>query len=77
MQYAGLGRLVRVEGADQLATIVEVMTGPANDVWVLRGELGELLLPVIDEVVSDVPDDGPIPVRVPAGLRWEGGADAH
>lgn len=72
-----LGRLVRVEGDDQLATIVEVLTGPANDVWVLRGELGELLLPVIDEVVSDVPDDGPIPVRVPAGLRWEGGADAH
>ena len=73
-------RLVGREVVDERGTrgaIAEVLSGPANDVWVLRGELGELLLPVIDEVVSDVPDDGPIPVRVPAGLRWEGGADAH
>ena len=47
------------------------MRGPANDVWVVRGARGEILLPVIDDVVSAVPESGPIPVRVPAGLEWE------
>ena len=51
--------------------IEEVLSGPANDVWVVRGELGELLLPVVDQVVSSVPDDGPIEVCAPAGLTWE------
>lgn len=66
-----LGREVRDEKSGEPARIAEVMTGPANDVWVLRGARGELLLPVVDEVVPDVPEDGPIPVRVPAGLEWE------
>ena len=66
-----VGRVVRdVTTADE-GTIDEVMTGPANDVWVIRGDRGELLLPVIDEVVCDVPESGPIDVRVPAGLEWE------
>ncbi|WP_455136215.1 ribosome maturation factor RimM [Thermophilibacter sp.] len=51
--------------------ISEVLRGPANDVWVVRGPRGELLLPVVDHVVSVVPDEGPIAVRVPAGLAWE------
>ena len=51
--------------------IEEILSGPANDVWVVRGERGELLLPVIEQVVSDVPDEGAIEVRVPAGLGWE------
>ena len=53
------------------ATIAEVMRGPANDVWVLRGERGELLLPVIPATVPSVPDEGPIEVSVPAGITWE------
>ena len=52
-------------------TIEEVLRGPANDVWVVRGERGEILLPVIDEVVADPPAEGPITVHVPAGLTWE------
>lgn len=67
-----VGRLVANENGEVLGTIVEVMSGPANDVWVVSGERGELLLPVVDVVVSAVPDSGPIPVRVPAGLTWEG-----
>ena len=51
------------------------MRGPANDVWVVRGELGETLLPVVDAVVGTPPDEGPIPVRVPAGLEPSGGGD--
>lgn len=69
-----VGREVRVEGTGDGGVIAEVMRGPANDVWVVRGERGELLLPVIGEVVSEVPAQGPIAVRVPAGLDWEAGA---
>ena len=69
------GRLVGREVVDVVAgatgAIAEVMRGPANDVWVVRGPLGEILVPVIDEVVSSVPEEGPIPLAVPAGLGWE------
>ena len=67
-----IGRRVSdAEGRE--GTIVEVLTGPANDVWVVRGHEGEILIPVIDHVVSSVPDSGPIMVTVPAGLSWERG----
>lgn len=71
-----VGRTVRDAATGDDGRICEVMTGPANDVWVLRGERGELLLPVIDEVVREVPTEGPIDVHVPAGLAWEGRAHA-
>ena len=67
-----IGRAV-TDDEDRVGTIVEVLTGPANDVWVVRGPEGEILLPVIDHVVSSVPDSGPIMVKVPAGLSWERG----
>lgn len=66
-----VGREVVCGGDGATGTIAEVLRGPANDVWVVRGERGEILLPVIDEVVADPPAEGPIPVRVPAGLAWE------
>lgn len=67
-----VGREVRDRASGVSAVIAEVMTGPANDVWVLRGALGEALVPVIDEVVSSVPDEGPVSVTLPAGLEWDG-----
>ena len=63
-----LGRAVTDATLGELGTISEVMCGPANDVWAVEGTFGEVLLPVVDAVVSEVPDEGPIPVRVPAGL---------
>ena len=66
-----VGRVVRDEGTGDEGAIAEVLCGPANDVWVLRGEKGELLLPVHEQVVREVPDQDPIEVRVPAGLTWE------
>lgn len=65
-----VGREVSL-GVGVAARIVEVMRGPANDVWVLRGELGEMLVPVIPEVVADVPEEGPIAVSPLEGLTWE------
>ena len=37
-----------------LGEVVEVIVTGANDVWVLEGPLGEVLLPVIDDVVVRV-----------------------
>jgi 16S rRNA processing protein RimM len=38
----------------ELGTVIEVMTGPANDVWVIRKEKEEILIPVIEDVVREV-----------------------
>lgn len=46
-----------VEHGD-LGTIVEVIVTGANDVWVIEGAFGELLVPVIDDVVIDIDEDG-------------------
>ena len=58
-----------------LGTITEVMVGPANDAWLIEGPLGEVMIAVIDSVVLDVPAEGPIVVRVPAGSFESDGGD--
>lgn len=63
-----VGRDVRDEAREVTGTIREVMVGPANDVWVLDVAGSEVLVPVIDEVVSQVPEAGPIPISIPDGL---------
>lgn len=69
------GREVADAQAGPLGTIAEVMRGPANDVWVVRDGGRELLLPVIDSVVSEVPEAGPITVDATGFLgEWGSGA---
>lgn len=64
-----IGREVRDEDHGPLGTIVEVMETPANDVWVIDGSsYGEILIPVIEQVVGAVPEDGPIKVKLLDGL---------
>lgn len=63
-----LGREVRDEGLGDLGAIAKVMTGPANDVWVISGPRGEVLVPVVPSVVTSVPEDGPITISVPPGM---------
>lgn len=53
-----------------IGSLTEIMTGPANDVWVVEGKLGEVLLPVIEDVVLEFIDEAkPIVVDVPLGLN--------
>ena len=66
-----IGRAVLDARYGLLGGIEDVMELPANDVWVVRGPAGEVLLPVIPEVVDNVPDEGAVSVRVPRGLSWE------
>ena len=67
-----VGRLVGREVVDaalgDLGRIDEVMRGVANDVWVVRGPHGEVLIPVVDEFIVSLGDEGPISVKVPEGL---------
>ncbi len=66
-----VGREVVDVRGGRSGVISEVLSGPANDVWVLRDKDLEVLVPVVDEVVARVPEKGAIPVNIPAGLEWE------
>jgi len=64
-----VGRPVEDEDRGPLGTIVEVILTGANDVWVVDGPFGEILIPVIDDVVMGVDEDGgAIFVRLLDGL---------
>jgi len=64
------GLAVVTDEGESLGEIVEVFTAPgANDVFVVRGPLGELLIPVIEDVVVELkPDAGRIVVHLLPGL---------
>lgn len=60
-----VGCTVVDERHGDLGVIEEYMQLPANDVWVVRGpRYGEVLIPVIEDVVLGLPDDGSDAVRV-------------
>ena len=64
-----VGRTVEDLDRGELGTIVEVILTGANDVWVVEGRFGEILIPVIDDVVIGAPaDGGVISVRLLDGL---------
>lgn len=63
-----MGREVHDVAWGSLGSICEVMVGPANDVWVVRGPYGEVMVPVVDAVVRSWNADAPIEVELPPGL---------
>lgn len=67
------GLLVVDESRGELGYIEDVIVTGANDVWVVRGgRFGEVLLPVIDDVVLDVDEDARVAhVRLLPGLIEE------
>lgn len=75
-----LGREVQDVRLGLLGCIEEVMRGPANDVWVIRGPYGEVLVPVVDAIIREFGDarsgqvTTPIVVATPRGLVDEGGS---
>lgn len=64
------GYETRTDDGDVLGTITETIVTGANDVWVVEGErYGQVLLPVIDDVVREIDDDAcVITVRLLPGL---------
>lgn len=49
-----IGMHVVTDGGREMGRIVEVMPTGANDVWVVRGDDGDLMVPAIAEVVREV-----------------------
>lgn len=66
-----VGREVIDATRGSLGEISEVMRGPANDVWVVRGRKGEVLVPVVESVIREWSEDGPLMVDLPRGLVKE------
>lgn len=65
-----IGLRVRTEDGRHLGTVDEVMRGPANDVYVVRGAGREILIPAIRQIVRVVDRRaGEILVTLPAGLE--------
>lgn len=58
-----------------LGSVVETIVTGANDVWVVHGPYGEVLIPVIEQVVESTDDDArTITVTLIDGLLPEKGA---
>jgi len=65
-----LGLRVRTEEGRLLGTVAEVMRAPANDVYVVRGDAGEILLPATREVVRRIdPASGEMVVALLPGME--------
>lgn len=69
-----IGRRVADEAEGPIGSIEEVMESPAHDIWVVRGDRGEVLVPAAPELILELPEEGPIVVSLPSGLI--GGEDA-
>ena len=63
-----MGREVRDTEHGSLGEITEVLVGPTQNVWVIEGPFGQVLMPAVDEFIKEAPVEGPITVSIPQGL---------
>ena len=64
-----LGLMVRSSDGQDLGPITDVLTVPENDVYIVRGAYGEVLIPAIDDVVLAVDLDARVvTVEIVPGL---------
>ncbi len=62
---------------EQIGKLEDVFNSGATDIYVVRGDKGELLLPALDDVVTEVDiAGGRIVVAVPEGIEWAKGKEA-
>jgi 16S rRNA processing protein RimM len=67
--FQAIGLAVSTDEGEDLGTVVDVLETGANDVYVVRGPRGEVLLPAIDECIVDVDiDAGKMTVHLMDGL---------
>ena len=53
-EYQIIGLAVWTTGGEYLGTVDEVISTGANDVYVVRGEEREILIPAIEDVVLEI-----------------------
>lgn len=63
-----MGREVVDEARGVVGTIEDVLETPANDLWSVRGPYGEVLVPVVGDIVMGQDEQGRWLVRLPRGL---------
>jgi 16S rRNA processing protein RimM len=64
-----LGLEVRTTSGEVLGRVEQIISTGSNDVFVVRGQRGEVLIPSVDDVVKSVdPAGGRIEVEVVEGL---------
>lgn len=68
-----VGREVRDTEHGSLGEIAEVLVGPTQNVWVIEGSYGQIMMPAVDEFIHEAPVEGPITVSIPQGLLRLGG----
>lgn len=68
--YQLIGLRVRTGDGEVLGELQEILETGSNDVYIVRGESGEILIPALPTVVLDVDlPDGFMLVELPDGLR--------
>jgi 16S rRNA processing protein RimM len=71
-----IGAAVETESGEALGRVVEVLETGANDVYVVRGPRGEVLVPAIESVVRELdPDAKRVVIRPLPGMLDEPGQD--
>jgi 16S rRNA processing protein RimM len=71
-QHDIVGLRVEDEAGSELGRVVDVLLTGSNDVYVVQGERGELLLPALDDVVKQIDiATGRIVVDLPGGLEFQ------
>ena len=67
--YQIVGLAVQTTAGEYLGRVREILVTGANDVYLVRGPRGEILLPAIDEVIREVDlEAGRLIVTLPEGL---------
>ena len=68
-----LGMTVRDLEGNELGSVTDIFSTGSNDVYVIEGERGQLLLPALDDVVHNVDVAGKImTVELMEGLEFQG-----
>ncbi len=63
-----VGRYVVDARFGELGCITGVIETPANDVLEIEGPFGEVLVPIIEEAMDEIPPTGPLSTHIMDGL---------
>lgn len=73
-QHDIIGMTARDLEGETLGEVVDIFSTGSNDVYVIRGERGELLLPALDDVVREIDlASKTMTVELMEGLEFQGG----
>ena len=63
-----VGREVMDTRLGLIGEVTEVLVGPAQDVYVIGGPFGEVMVPAVDAFIVDVPSEGAIVCTLPGSM---------